>query len=193
MRLNLSRRLMLACAAISVLAMAGCSRKTTEVDDAALRAADGDSANWMTYGRTYSEQRFSPLKQIDEQSVGKLGLAWSYDLETLRGVEATPLVKDGMLYTSSAWSIVYAFDARTGKLLWTYDPKVPKDHDKYVCCDVVNRGVALYKGRVYVARWTGASSRWTPRLARPSGTSRRRPRTEATPSRPRRASPRVAC
>jgi len=155
MRLDLSRRLILACAAISVLGIAGCSRKASEVDDASLRAADGDSANWMTYGRTYSEQRFSPLKQIDEQSVGKLGLAWSYDLETLRGVEATPLVKDGMLYTSSAWSIVYAFDARAGKLLWQYDPKVPKDHDKYVCCDVVNRGVALYKGRVYVATLDG--------------------------------------
>ena len=106
MRLTLSRRLMLASAAIWILASAGCARKTSEVDDAALRAADGDSANWITYGRTYSEQRFSPLKEIDEQSVGKLGLAWSYDLETLRGVEATPLVKDGVIYTTSAWSIV---------------------------------------------------------------------------------------
>src|SRR5580704_17385947 len=103
MRLILSRRSMLACAAILVLGIAGCSCKVSEVDDAALRAADGDSANWITYGRTYSEQRFSPLKQIDEQSVGKLGLAWSYDLETLRGVEATPLVKDGVIYASSAW------------------------------------------------------------------------------------------
>jgi quinohemoprotein ethanol dehydrogenase len=155
MRLNLSRRLILASAAIWALAIAGCARKTSEVDDAALRAADGDTANWITYGRTYSEQRFSPLKQIDEQSVGKLGLAWSYDLETLRGVEATPLVKDGVLYTTSAWSLVYAFDAKTGKQLWNYDPKVPKDHAKYVCCDVVNRGVALYKGRVYVATLDG--------------------------------------
>ena len=152
---KVSLRLILVCAAISILASAGCAKRPTEVDDAALRAADGDSANWITYGRTYSEQRFSPLKQIDEQSVGKLGLAWSYDLETLRGVEATPLEKDGVLYGTSAWSIVYAFDARTGKLLWSYDPKVPKDHDKYVCCDVVNRGVALYKGRVYVATLDG--------------------------------------
>src|SRR5580700_4816736 len=155
MRLTLSRRLILASAAIWILASAGCARKTSEVDDAALRAADGDSANWITYGRTYSEQRFSPLKEIDEQSVAKLGLAWSYDLETLRGVEATPLVKDGVMYTTSAWSLVYAFDAKSGKLLWQYDPKVPKDHDKYVCCDVVNRGVALYKGRVYVATLDG--------------------------------------
>src|SRR6202049_2897968 len=150
MRLNFSRRWSVACAAVSILAISGCARKASEVDDAALRAADGDSANWITYGRTYSEQRFSPLKQIDEQSVGKLRLLWSYDLETLRGVEATPLVKDGVLYTTSAWSIVYAFDAKKGTLLWEYDPKVPKDHAKYVCCDVVNRGVALYKGHVYI-------------------------------------------
>jgi quinohemoprotein ethanol dehydrogenase len=83
---------MLAGAAMWMLAGAGCARKATEVDDAALRAADGDSANWITYGRTYSEQRFSPLNQINEQSVGKLGLMWSYDLETARGVEATPHV-----------------------------------------------------------------------------------------------------
>ena len=155
MRLNLSRRLILACAVISILVLAGCARKATEVDDAALRAADGDSANWITYGRTYSEQRFSPLTEIDEQSVGKLGLAWSYDLETLRAVEATPLVKDGVMYMTSAWSIVYAFDAKTGKELWSYDREHPKDHAKYVCCDVVNRGVALYKGRVYVATLDG--------------------------------------
>src|SRR5579872_6195223 len=98
MRHHLSLRLILACAAISMLAIAGCSHKASEVDDAGLRAADGDSANWITYGRTYSEQRFSPLKEIDEQSVSKLGLAWTYDLETLRGVEATPLVKDGVMY-----------------------------------------------------------------------------------------------
>src|SRR6202049_2585729 len=126
MRLNFSRRWSVACAAVSILAISGCARKASEVDDAALRAADGDSANWVNYGRTYSEQRFSPLKQIDEQSVGKLGMAWSYALETLRGVEATPLVKDVVIYATSAWSIVYAFDARTGKRLWNFEPKVPK-------------------------------------------------------------------
>jgi quinohemoprotein ethanol dehydrogenase len=156
MRHNFSRRMVLACAAVWIASFAGCSHKQESVvDDAALRAADGDTADWMTYGRTYSEQRFSPLKTIDEQSVSKLGLAWSYDLDTLRGVEATPLVKDGVMYGTSAWSVVYAFDAKTGTLLWKYDPQVPKDHDKYVCCDVVNRGVALYKGRVYVATLDG--------------------------------------
>jgi quinohemoprotein ethanol dehydrogenase len=147
-------RVFLIVAAAWVLTMAGCARHT-EVDDAALRAADSDSANWITYGRTYSEQRFSPLKQVDEQSVGRLGLVWSMDFPALRGYEATPLVNDGVIYTTGPWSLVYAADARTGKLLWTYDPHVAKDHSKFVCCDVVNRGVALYKGRVYVGALDG--------------------------------------
>jgi quinohemoprotein ethanol dehydrogenase len=137
-----------------LLILPGCGR-TLVLDDATLRAADRDSADWLTYGRTYSEQRFSPLRQVDEQTVGRLGLAWTVDLGTLHGLEATPLVKDGVLYTTSAWSIVYAIDARSGKVLWRYDPAVPKDHAKFACCDVVNRGVALYRGRVYVAALDG--------------------------------------
>jgi quinohemoprotein ethanol dehydrogenase len=146
----------LACVATIILGVGGCNRsRVTVVDDAALKAADADPANWITYGRNYSEQRFSSLKQVDEQSVSRLGLTWSFDLETLRGLEATPLVQDGVLYTTSAWSLVYAFDARTGRLLWQYDPHVPKDHSKFVCCDVVNRGAALYRGRVYIGTLDG--------------------------------------
>ncbi len=141
-------------AALSLAGMCGCTSHG-EVDDAALRGADTDSANWITYGRTYSEQRFSPLKQIDENSVSRLGLVWTLDLGTRRGLESTPLVKDGVMYATSAWSIVYAMDARTGRLVWKYDPHVAKDHAKYVCCDVVNRGVAMYKGRVYVGALDG--------------------------------------
>jgi len=149
MRQKSSRHLTMAAAAVWILTITGCAR-SSEVDDAALRAADSDSANWITYGRTYSEQRFSRLQQIDEHTVSRLGLVWSFDLGTRRGLEATPLVKDGVLYTTSAWSLVYAVDGRTGHLLWEYDPHVPKEHAKFVCCDVVNRGVALYRGRVYV-------------------------------------------
>src|SRR5271166_6452774 len=98
MRRKFESRLALACAAIWILALAGCAPKQTVVDDAALRAADSDAANWITYGRTYSEQRFSPLKQVDEQSVSKLGLAWSMDFPTMRSYESTPLVKDGVMY-----------------------------------------------------------------------------------------------
>jgi quinohemoprotein ethanol dehydrogenase len=106
------------------LIASGCASQPAQriVDDAALRAADADRDNWLTYGRTYGEQRFSPLTQINEQSVGTLGLAWSIDLGTLRGVESTPIVSDGVMYFTSAWSLVYIGDAATGRLLWTFDP-----------------------------------------------------------------------
>lgn len=139
--------------ALALLA-AACARPAV-VDDKTLAAADADTANWLSHGRTYAEQRMSPLRQIDEGSVARLGLAWWADLETLHGLEATSLVADGVLYTTSAWSVVYAFDAKTGTRLWRFDPAVPKDHGKFACCDVVNRGVALYRGRVYVATIDG--------------------------------------
>ena len=140
---------------IAGIATLGACSRGHDLDDAALRAADADSAEWLSYGRTYTEQRHSPLRQVDEQSVSRLGLAWSVDLQTLRGLEGTPLVSDGVLYATSAWSVVYAIDARNGTVLWHYDPAVPKDHSKFVCCDVVNRGVALYRDKVYVGTIDG--------------------------------------
>jgi alcohol dehydrogenase (cytochrome c)/quinohemoprotein ethanol dehydrogenase len=125
------------------------------VDDARLRAAADDGANWLSYGRTLDEQRFSPLSAVNDGNVGTLGLAWSFDLDTARGQEATPLVVDGVMYLSTAWSMVKAFDAATGKLLWAYDPKVPREKLVDVCCDAVNRGVAVYAGRVFVATLAG--------------------------------------
>ena len=124
--------------------------KPGNVDDDRLRAAADDGANWLSYGRTQDEQRFSPLTTIDDGNVGKLGLAWWSDLDTARGQEATPIVVDGVLYVSTAWSMVKAFDAATGKPLWSYDPHVPREKLVDVCCDAVNRGVAVYKGKVFV-------------------------------------------
>ncbi|HEV8416805.1 MAG TPA: PQQ-dependent dehydrogenase, methanol/ethanol family [Bryobacteraceae bacterium] len=131
-----------------------CSRQKT-LDDATLRTADQDTGNWVMYGRTYDDHRFSPLNQINEQTVGKLGLAWSRELGTTRGLEATPLVEDGIIYTTGSWSMVYAVDAKTGDVRWTYDPKVPRENAYFICCDVVNRGAALYKGKVYVGTLDG--------------------------------------
>src|SRR5207253_7791120 len=85
----------------------------------------------------------------------KLGLAWNREMGTSRGLEATPLVKDGILYTTGSWSVVYAIDAKTGNVRWTYDPKVPRGRAYFICCDVVNRGVALYRGKVYVGTLDG--------------------------------------
>ncbi len=156
MRHNFSRRLIVATAAVWILAVIGCARsRVTVVDDAALRAADADPANWITYGHTYSEQRFSPLRQIDEQSVTRLGLAWSFDLGTLRGLEATPLVQDGVLYTSSAWSLVYAVDARTGRLLWQYDPHVPR---RTLCHH--GRASNRQGARIHWKRWGRVRRAW---------------------------------
>jgi quinohemoprotein ethanol dehydrogenase len=120
------------------------------IDDTALRNADARAGEWLTHGRTYSEARFSPLDQIKSSNVRDLGLAWSFDTESTRGLEATPLVAGRVMYTTGPWSVVFALDARTGKLLWKWDPKVPGPYGERACCDVVNRGVALYKGKVYV-------------------------------------------
>jgi PQQ-dependent dehydrogenase (methanol/ethanol family) len=120
-----------------------------------LKAADSEPGSWMSYGRTYSEQRYSPLKAITTDNVDQLGLAWSYDLETERGIEATSIVVDGVMYTTSAWSIVHALDARSGKILWSFDPGVAKDKQRHACCDVVNRGVAVWDGQVFVGALDG--------------------------------------
>src|SRR6202521_1275817 len=137
-----------------ILILASCSRPAP-LDDARLRSADQETSNWLMYGRTYDDHRFSPLNQINEQTVGKLSLAWSRELGSTRGLEATPLVEDGVIYTTGSWSVVYAVDAKTGEIRWTYDPKVPRVRAYFICCDVVNRGVALYKGKVYVGTLDG--------------------------------------
>lgn len=125
------------------------------VDTARLMNAENDPANWITHGGTYNEQRFSRLDQVTDANVGKLGLAWYYDLDTNRGQEATPLVIDGVMYTTTAWSKVVALDAATGKELWTFDPKVPGERGRSACCDVVNRGLAAYQGRLYLGTLDG--------------------------------------
>lgn len=107
-------------------------------------------AEWLSYGGGYNEQRHSPLTQITRDNVADLGVAWTYDLATNRGVEATPIVVDGVMYVTSAWSLVYALDARTGEELWVYDPDVDKAVGVNACCDVVNRGVGVYGGKIFV-------------------------------------------
>jgi quinohemoprotein ethanol dehydrogenase len=120
-----------------------------------LTHANAEPGEWLSVGRTYDEQRFSPLTQINTGNVGQLGLAWFADFDTNRGQEATPLAIDGALYVSTAWSKVMAFDARTGRLLWAYDPKVPGQFAGRGCCDVVNRGLAAWNGKIYVASYDG--------------------------------------
>ncbi|MBS0363166.1 MAG: PQQ-dependent dehydrogenase, methanol/ethanol family [Proteobacteria bacterium] len=131
--------------------VAACQKPVAQVDGARIAAADRDTnTEWVSYGKGYSEQRFSPLDKVNTTNVGQLGLAWYAQFDTDRGQEATPLMVDGVLYTTTAWSKVYAFDAATGKQLWAYDPKVDGSKGFDACCDVVNRGVAVWKGKVYV-------------------------------------------
>lgn len=126
-----------------------------EVDNARLRNAANEPGQWMSFGRTYDEQRFSTLTQINTKTVKKLGLAWYADLNTFRGVEATPLFIDGVLYNISAWNVTTAYNAATGQVLWTYDPKVAPETGRKACCDIVSRGLAAWKGKIIIATLDG--------------------------------------
>jgi len=126
-----------------------------EVDDALLSNVDARPGEWLTHGRDYAETRYSPLRQINDGNVADLGIAFVYETGTDRGLEATPLVHNGILYTTLPWSVVQALDARTGALIWEWDPQVDRAWGQLACCDVVNRGVALYRGRVYVGTLDG--------------------------------------
>jgi quinohemoprotein ethanol dehydrogenase len=123
---------------------------TARIDGTTMRTNGVSTKDWLSYGLDYAETRFSKLDQVNDKTVKDLGLVWSYNLESTRGVEATPLVVDGIMYVTASWSVVHAIDVRTGKRIWTYDPKVPRERGVTACCDVVNRGVALHKGKVYV-------------------------------------------
>ena len=124
--------------------------KFADVTRDRLVNAAATPGEWLTYGGGYDEQRHSSLTGINTDNVGDLGVDWTYDLATSRGVESTPIVVDGVMYVTSAWSIVYALDAKTGEELWVHDPDVDRAVGVKACCDVVNRGVAVWDGKVYV-------------------------------------------
>jgi PQQ-dependent dehydrogenase (methanol/ethanol family) len=146
---------------VAALALAACNPAAKAPAPGAVDAerltsvAAKDAGQWMSYGRTYDEQRFSPLDKINAANVAQLGLAWHADFDTDRGQQATPVVVDGTLYTTTAWSKVFAFDAKTGAAKWTYDPKVDRNTGFKACCDVVNRGVAVWRGKVFVGALDG--------------------------------------
>lgn len=119
-----------------------------------------DANDWLALGGDHMMQHYSPLNQINKKTVKDLGYAWEYDASTYignvpRGLEATPIVVDGIMYTSGAWGAVYALDGKTGKELWTYKPEVDASYGRRACCDAVNRGVAVWEGKVYVGTLDG--------------------------------------
>lgn len=136
-------------ALILITAFSCTQKKIVQADDTTLANATEHNGDWLTHGLNYSEDRFSLLDQINKDNVNTLGLAWTVDLHSKRGIEATPLVADGIMYITGSWSIIYAIDAQKGNIIWQYDPKVPGKAAEHLCCDVVNRGVALYKGKIY--------------------------------------------
>jgi quinohemoprotein ethanol dehydrogenase len=155
-RSSSSRRCWLPVVGLAGFAALSCAGGVSPTIDASgvtsevLANAEAHPGDWLSHGRTYSEQRFSPLTQIHASNVGDLGLAWSFDTGLDRGHSATPLMVGGVIYTTGSWSIVFAIDARTGELLWKWDPGVSQSWAPRACCDVVNRGVAVYEGKVFV-------------------------------------------
>ena len=147
------KKFALSMALLATVLAGGCSRDAQEgVGDLVSSAPEGE---WRSYGRDYAEQRFSPLDAINAGNVSELGLTWFADLDTARGQEATPLVIDGRIYTSTAWSKVKAYDAKTGEPAWEYDPQVPGETAIKACCDVVNRGLAAWGDKLYLGTLDG--------------------------------------
>lgn len=145
-----SRSLTLFFCSLAALSSALLAQQPRRIDDAALRNAGKNGDEWISYNVTPQETRYTPLNQIDTSNVGRLGLAWSFDIGPGGGgQEATPLFYNGTLYAITNWSVVYAVDARTGKELWHWDPEVNQAAVRpKICCGVVNRGLALYDGKI---------------------------------------------
>jgi quinohemoprotein ethanol dehydrogenase len=135
--------------------MAASTGAAANVNSTRMENIVNEPGQWLSFGRTYDEQRYSPLTRINAKTIKSLGLAWYADLNTFRGVEATPLFVDGVLYNISAWNITTAYNAETGKVLWTHDPKVPPAAGRNACCDTVSRGLAVWKGKVIIATLDG--------------------------------------
>jgi quinohemoprotein ethanol dehydrogenase len=124
------------------------------------RLSNQTAAEWLTIGGNQQMQHYSPLSQINAANVENLGFAWEYDATTIignipRGLEATPIVVDGIMYTSGSWGSVYALDAKTGKQKWIYKPHVDASYARRACCDAVNRGLTVWEGNVYVGTLDG--------------------------------------
>jgi len=141
--------------------LAACAKPPPgSVDTARLTAAADEPGQWLALGRTWKADRFSPLSAISQDNAARLGLAWEYEFRSRRGrvehgQEATPLVIDGVIYASGPWGSAIAVNARTGKEIWRYDPEVDGSYNRRACCDVVSRGLQVWKGKVYVATLDG--------------------------------------
>jgi quinohemoprotein ethanol dehydrogenase len=160
--MNLSSSLASACLGAVTLSLIGCSKQqptdvqqVAQLDQVRLVNADREPQNWPTTGRDFGKSHYSPMNRINKNNIASLGFAWEYQTHTNRGLEATPIVIDGVMYTSGVMGRAYALDAKSGKEIWTFDPKVDGQVSRKACCDNVNRGVAVWRGTVYVAALDG--------------------------------------
>jgi quinohemoprotein ethanol dehydrogenase len=127
----------------------------TAVDDKRIENAGSEPGNWLTGGQSFEGHRFSQLTQVNRANVAELGLAWARDMGTNHAQESTPIVVDGRMYTTSDWGRTYAFEVDSGELLWSFDPQVAGEYLRRACCGPVNRGAAVYQGKVYVGSLDG--------------------------------------
>ena len=157
------------------------------------RRAPQAGDDWLTYGLNQAETRYSPLADINTTNVGRLGLAWSYDLGSGGGgQEATPLVWNGTIFGITNWSVVFAVDARTGKESWRWDPQVNQTAVRpEICCGVVNRGLAIYQGLIIAPVIDGRLQALDAEDGKRSGSRASRFRRTTTRSPWRRASPKA--
>jgi PQQ-dependent dehydrogenase (methanol/ethanol family) len=143
-------------AGVSVAALAMIVASGVQANDSVVKAV-ADPNGWAIAGHDYGNTRFSPLKQITSENVGKLQLAYSLSLASLRSNESSPVVIGDTLYVTTSWGpkYVYAINAATGAKKWTYEPDMPDDVLQYACCDVNNRGVAYADGKIFIGRLDG--------------------------------------
>ena len=116
---------------------------------------DPDPGAWLTGGRDYQQSYYSPLTKINKNNIQQLGFAWQYEIDTTEGFEATPIVVDGVMFSSGPRGVVYALDAKTGKERWTFEPTIDPSIMRKVCCGPINRGLVVWQGSVYVASLDG--------------------------------------
>lgn len=121
------------------------------VTDDMLLNADKDASNWLLYGRDYQTTRYSPLAQINQGNIKKMKATWNLSFGVLDGQDSQAVVVNGTVYVTSSYNKVWSVDGATGKVNWKYERELPGDVFPKLCCDVVNRGVAVYKNKVYLA------------------------------------------
>jgi PQQ-dependent dehydrogenase (methanol/ethanol family) len=150
------------CLCLMAVLASACNTKQTslpqnpaDVTAERLLNAAQEPSQWLTYNGTYDEQRYSRLTGITTDNVAKLGLAWYADFPTNLPVEGSPLYIDGVIYQPLPWSKVVAYDARTGKQLWLFDPQVPGEWNINICCGIDTRGIAAWKGKIIVGTLDG--------------------------------------